>query len=230
MTNLINYIKESLERSPYYEFFGKIPVYINDPVTNHIDVKTSFKRIEQLVPSFLTNNIKHVIIGKNKEFSENYVNAMFKDGVLYVTNVQDDEEDLIDDIVHEIAHSVEEYVRKIIYKDKEIKNEFLAKRNTLYNILKNQGIEIKKSLFKNTKYSRELDMFLYKDVGYEKLRNLIVDVFISPYATTSLREYFAIGFEEYFLGDKKYLKRTSPKLFEKIYLLDNYETMGELNV
>jgi hypothetical protein len=189
-------------------------------------VKDAFKKIEELVPSFLTRNINYVIIGHHKEFSENYVNAMFKNGVLYVTNKQDDAEDLIDDVIHEIAHSIEEVARKLIYKDNKIKEEFLKKRGTLYNMFKTHGIESKKRLFMNHKYSREFDMFLYKDVGYEKLRNLIIDIFISPYATTSLREYFAIGFEEYYLGDKQYLRRTCPKLFAKIHMLDNYDTIG----
>jgi len=226
MSNLIEYIKESLDRVKYCEVFNRIPIYIDDPLTHHVDVKAAFKKIEGMLPSFLTKNIKCVIIGHNKEFSENYVNAMFKDGVLYVTNKQDNEEDLIDDVVHEVAHSIEEFAKKIIYEDKEIENEFIKKRNILYNMFKSRGIKAKESLFMNPKYSREFDMFLYKEVGYEKLRNLIIDVFFSPYAVTSLREYFAIGFEEYYLGDRKYLKRMSPELFDKIHLLDNYDTMG----
>jgi len=41
-------------------------------------------------------------------------------------------------------------------------------------------------------------------------------LFVSPYAATSLREYFAIGFEEYHLKDRVYLKKISPKLYFKI--------------
>ena len=40
--------------------------------------------------------------------------------------------------------------------------------------------------------------------------------FIRPYASISLREYFATGFEEYFLGDQEKLKQTNPALFKKL--------------
>ena len=71
----------------------------------------------------------------------------------------------------------------------------------------------------NPEYSWKFDEFLLKDIGYEKISMNIQDLFLSPYAVTSLREYYAIGFEEYFLGDKGYLKKISPILFLKINLL-----------
>ena len=45
----------------------------------------------------------------------------------------------------------------------------------------------------------------------------------SPYAITSLREYFANGFEAYFLDvdNRNSLKNTSPVLYEKIANLAN---------
>ena len=54
MNNLINYIKESLLRVKYCEFFDGIPVYIDNPLAHHIDVRAVFKKVEELVPSFLT--------------------------------------------------------------------------------------------------------------------------------------------------------------------------------
>jgi len=41
-------------------------------------------------------------------------------------------------------------------------------------------------------------------------------LFVSPYAITSLREYFSTGFEEYFLKDRNYLKNMSPAIYNKI--------------
>ena len=64
-------------------------------------------------------------------------------------------------------------------------------------------------------------MFLYEDVGYEKLTFLTMGLFVSPYAITSLREYFARGLEEYYLGDRKYLTNVSPSVYNKIEYLDN---------
>jgi len=42
-------------------------------------------------------------------------------------------------------------------------------------------------------------------------------LFYSPYGATSLREYFANGFECYFhKRDHKFLKKISPAIFSKI--------------
>jgi Mlc titration factor MtfA (ptsG expression regulator) len=45
-------------------------------------------------------------------------------------------------------------------------------------------------------------------------------LFPSPYAATSLREYFAIGFEHYYLKDRKVLKRDCPVLYNKLAELE----------
>jgi len=41
-------------------------------------------------------------------------------------------------------------------------------------------------------------------------------LFIRPYASISLREYFATGFEAYYLGKKNSLEKISPMLYDKI--------------
>ena len=64
-------------------------------------------------------------------------------------------------------------------------------------------------------------MFLYQDVGYALLTTLTMGLFVSPYAATSLREYFATGFDKYYLEDRRYLKNISPILFEKIEYISN---------
>ena len=41
-------------------------------------------------------------------------------------------------------------------------------------------------------------------------------IFIRPYAAVSLREYWATGFEAYFMGQKEQLQKISPDLYDKI--------------
>ena len=60
---------------------------------------------------------------------------------------------------------------------------------------------------------------MYSDIGYDKLRLITPELFYSPYAITSLREYWANGFENYLLGDRAALKDISPVLYRKIYNL-----------
>ena len=63
-----------------------------------------------------------------------------------------------------------------------------------------------------------MDLYLYKEVGYDRL-NFIVSsygLFTSAYAATALREYFASGFEYYFLDDRNYMCKICPVLCKKI--------------
>ena len=46
-------------------------------------------------------------------------------------------------------------------------------------------------------------------------------MFVRPYSSVSLREYFGTGFEEYFLGSKEKLQKISPELYNKIDELVN---------
>ncbi len=68
----------------------------------------------------------------------------------------------------------------------------------------------------NMEYDKSIDLFLYDTVGYDILNQLSTNIFISGYAATSLSEYFARGFEEYFVGNKDSLRKLSPVLYKII--------------
>jgi len=197
-------------------FYGK-PINIVNPFTNSIDLKRVIQKLESYVPSHLTHNLDGIYVGDFTDFKKNNrdVNASYKDGGIFVSNEQDNEEDLIDDIVHEIAHSLEREYKDHLYGDERLESEFLAKRKTLYYLLDD---DIKKRMvdFLDSEYSESFDMFLYKTLGYDYLRTASASLFYSPYGITSLREYWADGFENYFLGDRRKLKELSPVLYNKI--------------
>jgi hypothetical protein len=65
----------------------------------------------------------------------------------------------------------------------------------------------------NFEYDKSIDDFLYKEVGYDNLNQISVNIFPSAYAVTSVREYWAKGFEELFIGDKARLKSLCPVLY-----------------
>ena len=124
---------------------------------------------------------------------------------------------MLDDIVHEYSHALEEKYATEIYFDGAIKNEFLTKRKKLKTILQANQYDISGYNFEETKYDLKLDKLLLNVVGYEKFENLTNHgLFINPYAATSLREYFATGFEEYTLGDHQELEVISPNLYNKL--------------
>lgn len=220
------WIKESARRGSklkdMYSLSG-VDVFIKDKLPEHIDPEFVFKYISSLLPPHVIDGVDIIYIGEFPRFKKDGINAYFEDGAIYVSNYQDDDRDMIDDIIHEIAHSVEEEKIEYIYSDNTLKREFLGKRQRLYHRLKEYDYKPPISLSRNPYYTKEIDMYLYKDVGYEALWNLVVDLFPSPYSVTSLREYFAIGFEYYFMKNKLELKKTCPVLYSKLESIEYME-------
>ena len=88
----------------------------------------------------------------------------------------------------------------------------------------NENSQEYKNMFHDLDYDAKFDDYLVNQVGYKKLGNYINGLFYSPYAATSVREYFARGFEAYFLfKDQKYLANISPILYNKIETLADME-------
>jgi len=218
----MNYISESAERAKKNSrekyIYGNKLVYIKDQLPYGFDLDYVLKTIENLIPRSFFENIDSIYVGSFKDFENGNLpfNAKYKDNALYITNDQDSENDMMDDIVHEVAHAVEERFEDQIYSDFSIESEFKAKRRTLYHLLDQEGYEPKEESFDNVEYNKYFDHYLYNVVEYPTLNTLISGLFYSPYSVTSLREYFANGFENYFLRDRNYLKKVSPALHNKI--------------
>ena len=215
MTQINRYLVNKQTRNIEHVLHGTVNVYEKDPLPETLDLPALLRKIEQLVPKHLFTNVDMILIGQNSIFQEKKVNAVYKDGALFVTNDQDDASDMLDDIIHEVAHSLEEVAKESIYSDDLLHVDFLKRRQKLYNLI---GEEDKPPLkyFRDVEYSELFDMYLLKNVGYEKLSNLTRYIFPNPYSITSLREYFASGFEEFFIGDRAFLKKTCPILYDKI--------------
>jgi hypothetical protein len=214
-----NYVKTRNKTLPEYQF-GNFHVLVQDPLSEDINISKVFKDVNGLLPEHFLNLVDIVYIGEFDFLKEREINAMYSDGALYISNVQDDNSDLKDDIVHEIAHAVEEKYGQFLYSDEDITNEFLLKRKKLKEILSFQDYDMSGLNFFETEYDEEFDNFLYNDIGYDALQMLAVELFINPYAITSLREYFSTGFEEYYLENRLYLREISPYIYRKLSLLE----------
>jgi hypothetical protein len=218
-----DYIKESILKSAHgYKIYDKLIMIVN-PLPENINLKFISQEIENLIPRHLFEPVEMIYIGSFSFFKDRSINALYKDGAIYVTNEQDNNEDMIDDLVHETSHALEEQHGHEIYIDNKLEQEFIGKRSRLKSLLKHHGYEVEKYDFYNTSYSEKLDRFFFETVGYTILNAITEGLFASAYAATSLREYFANGFEEYILGDIKYLNSISPKLYQKINYLYNME-------
>ena len=196
-----------------------VQVIIDDPLPKNINPKNVIKNTLNLIPKHLSSGVDKIYMGQYEKLIKRNLQALYsaKTSSIYVSNEQHSEMDIIDDIVHEFAHSVEGMYNNQIYADKEIEKEFIVKRRRMWEKLKRIDPKIKLDTFLNVEYSRAFDEYLYKKIGYTTLGLITSDIFYSPYAATSLREYFANGFEAFFVQkDVNRLKRVSPFLYKKI--------------
>jgi len=211
-----------LEASGNFYTPSGIQVFTKDEIANNlVDMESVISKFESKLPAHVRDNVEMIIVGKFDEFEDRGINAFYKDSALYVSNIQTDNEDLLDDLVHETAHSIEEAYGYEIYADEKIKNEFLKKRFYLYEVLCSMGFKVSREVFLDTEYTKEFDMFLLQDVGYDKLSEIGKGIFISPYAATSLREYFATAFTEFYMypDSHGYLQKVSPEVYKKLAAL-----------
>ena len=217
-----DYITERVKNTTRHFRFGSVEVKENQPTPGNIDIQAIFKAIETNLPSHYFKDLEGVEIGHLDEFDEREVNAVYRDKKFYITNKQDDAKDLMEDIIHEFAHHMEIVFPKLAYSDKSLIHEFLKKRSQLKFELQSEGYWVKEYDFNNLKYDSNLDKFLYKRVGQNMLRMITSEIFIRPYSSISLREYFATGFEAYYLGKQESLEEISPMLFDKINELHHH--------
>ena len=227
MEQVIQRLREQQnKRIDFYTPYG-LHVYFKDEMLNDsIDVDAAVAKYESMVPRHLLPCIEMIVFGDFEQFHERGINAFYDANTIFISNLQDDEADILDDLIHELSHGVEEQYGYQIYSDQKIYNEFLNKRMHLYRILWEMGYKAPKSFFQNVEFEREFDEFLHQTVGYDTLRSAIQGLFISPYAATSLREYFATAFTDFYIDpNHKYLKTVSPAVYEKIILLQNEENL-----
>ena len=220
-----NYIIQKERSSNKFKVNG-IFVSVDDRRLESDALQSYISSALKKVPSIFLQDLKNIYIGSFKELESRDLTALYKNDSIYLSSSISSYEDMVDDIVHEVAHHVETIYQNELYADGEIKQEFLQKRKKLWSRLKSKGIEVELAKFLNTDFDLEFDEFLYKTVGYPTLRLVTTNLFYSPYGSTSLREYFANGFEAFFMKeDINLLKKISPILYGKIIELLKLEEL-----
>ena len=219
----IGYVKKTSERHlnerREFSLFNKTTIFIKDFLPKEVNITKVVKEIEKKLPAHLAYDLDAIYIGQFPELNTREVESVYMNGAIFISNNQNSVEEMCSSIVHEVAHGVEDRYGEDIYGDSEVVSEFISKRKKLASLLKEQGINCNVKLFLTIDFNQQFDDFLYKEVGYDLLNRLSAGLFISPYAATSIREYFANGFECYFCKEPEYLEKVSPKLYSKILTL-----------
>lgn len=203
----------------YYIY--NIPVFLTDTVEEEIDIPSFCTEVEEILPPSLMRNIDVVYIGSFKELGNR--NAAYTHGAIYISNREPTNADMVENFIHEAAHALEPEHGWDIY-DKALQSEFRGKRHRLRDLLTAHGYEINPALYDYMEYNRKFDEFLADEVGYPTLLSITMGLFASPYGATSLPEYFANGFEKYFLDSPESVKNVSPILYNKIETILNDKT------
>jgi len=222
----MNWLEESVKRSKKlrtHYMLRDVDIYIKDQLPEGIDVDFVIRYVSKHLPNHVLSNIDIIYIGYFQDLVDRDVNALWQNGAIYITNDQDSEMDMIDDLIHEIAHSNEKQFEQIIYEDGKLEQEFLFRRKKLAEMLVDKNYGVPPGFIYNPDYDKAIDDFLYEEVTYDVLWQLVPGIFPSPYAATSLREYWAKGFEQFYMGEQQSLKQFSPVLFSKLMLLHNLE-------
>jgi len=178
-----------------------------------VDIPLFCLEAEENLPHFILQNVEVIYIGEFKELRGR--NAAYLNGGIYIASTEFTGFDMIENVVHEAAHSLEDTYGSLIY-DKALVSEFKGKRKRLESILKAEGYTINPLLYSFTEYNEKFDNFLANEVGYPTLLSLTMGLFASPYGATSIQEYFANGFEKYFLDNPRTVRDISPVLYRKI--------------
>ncbi len=206
-----------------------IQIFIKDDFTNSdISIESVLAQVEKSMTQYFLTTLDAIYVGQFELLAKRHLVAYFESRAIYVTNEQDNDQDMVDDLIHEIGHAVEEENRDILYADGQVEAEFLQKRKELWSLLSSEGFDLNLQYYLESEYNEHFDSYLYNDVGYPTLSALTVNLFCSPYGATSLREYYANGFEHFFHNkDIQRVKSLSPKLYEKLINLleksENYE-------
>lgn len=215
-----NYIKNknTLAKGNYVTV-SSISVIVKDDLEFDFQMQ-DLENVLQNFPKHLLTNIDYIMIGDFDFLRKKNFNASYMDSVIYVSNTQENNSDIVDDIVHEIGHSVEEKYESLVYGDGTLEDEFLKKRLLLQAEFEKSDIIIPDRFYHNPDYDETLDDIFANKIGYPIMTTLSQGIYYSPYGATSLKEYFANGFEAYFYHKDLYLKKVSPVLFNIIEKLE----------
>tara|TARA_R100000455_G_C6246756_1_gene104293 strand:- start:121 stop:750 length:630 start_codon:yes stop_codon:yes gene_type:complete len=196
-----------------------IPVFVFGETEPEVDIPSFCEQIVEMLPRNVLRNVDVCYISDNPVLDGR--NAAYNDGAIYMKLDEPTNEDMIENFVHEVAHAVELDYPHFIYDDRLIA-EFAGKRSRLYHILTAEGYDqMPQRRYDYLEYNEAFDNFLANVVGYPTLLNITMGLFCSPYAATSIQEYFANGFEKYFTESPRYVKSISPVLYQKVVAILN---------
>tara|TARA_R100000005_G_C4962711_1_gene178761 strand:+ start:107 stop:799 length:693 start_codon:yes stop_codon:yes gene_type:complete len=218
-----DYIKRTSKMIQENVSINQVDIDIDSEIPDNVNVAKVLTTFRGSLPKGYFKKLNGIKVLNLEEFDQRNISAKYSadDRILYISaERQDSNADMLDDLLHEMGHHAETLYGDFIYGDGAIKDEFIMKRMQLRFELGSDGYDYAQFDFKDVEYNPELDDYLYKRIGKEKLKMMTAGMFIRPYQSLSIREYFAVGFEQFYLGNHKTLHRDCPVLYKRVSELD----------
>ena len=111
-----------------------------------------------------------------------------------------------------------------IYGDSNLEREFRAKRQRLESLLK-QNYDVPADFSITLDYDKDIDMFLYKTVGYDALNQICTTSSHQPTQQPLLVNIGRKGLKKYLSETEALIKKQCPILYNK--LINTIEEMKE---
>lgn len=213
---LREYVSKRRQPQIEYSLFDSIPIQFINPFVFDISIPQVVAKLEGLMSRNYFQFIEVIYIGQFGLLEDKDVEALYSDGCIYLSNVIDSNDNVLEHLIHESLHSIESNLSQDIYFDKQLEHEFLGKRKNLMVELDSNGFSYDENKFMNPEFDMDFDKYLYQEIGYTNLSMLSASIFINPYAITDISEYLATGWTEYFLGNVNDIRNMCPVLYKKI--------------
>ena len=163
-----------LEKKKRHYFNRGIEFVIKDPLPKNVDIHKIMDLLRANIPEGCYDGLNNIYFGQFDILKKRDISALFHEDSIYIDNEQGSEKEFLDDLLHEFAHRFEQNNAEKIYEDGKIANEFLGKRNRLYDLLKQEvDLELNYFDFINVEYNKDFDYLLYKPVYQKKHHNSI---------------------------------------------------------
>lgn len=165
-------------------------------------VRMLFMQLKKILKNRFLVKIDTIYIGDLEFLREKGFTGLYDNNTLYIVE-SDSVEEMKRTVLHELSHAMEKIYGQYITEIQDVEAEFYKKRMTLYTRLSDAGYKVDRAQFETTSYNEDFDRLISTNIGFNRIRPFSDDLFMSPYAITSINEYVANGFEAFFYDRDK---------------------------
>jgi hypothetical protein len=151
--------------------------------------------------------------------------AHMKDQAIFINSKQcKSNKDFIKSLTHETSHNFYEIITRLDNFGR-LKEEFLRKKIKILERLKSNLKELQNSqefrqFYDEFEKNDVFEDFIKQNIGFDVLFAYSMPYYPTPYSILSIEEYLSVGFEVYYLENKKWLEQFCPVLYEVIVFIE----------